>query len=54
VRTIHNPPGERLREIIWGTLPFVALMIIAVIVLCILPGIATVLPDYVMGREAMR
>jgi len=47
-------PDLPLSEIIWGTLPFVVLMIIAVVVLCLFPDIATVLPDYVMGREPAR
>jgi tripartite ATP-independent transporter DctM subunit len=43
-------PDIPLRDVIWGVLPFVALMIFAVIVLCIFPGISTWLADAVMGR----
>jgi C4-dicarboxylate transporter, DctM subunit len=43
-------PDISLQDVIWGVMPFVALMIFAVIVLCILPGIATWLADAVMGR----
>ena len=43
-------PDIPLRDVIWGVLPFVALMIFAVVVLCIFPGIATWLADAVMGR----
>jgi C4-dicarboxylate transporter, DctM subunit len=43
-------PDIPLRDVIWGVMPFVALMIFAVIVLCIFPGIATWLADAVMGR----
>jgi len=37
-------------EVIWRVLPFVVVMIFAVIVLCMFPGIATWLADAVMGR----
>ena len=43
-------PDIPLRDVIWGVMPFVALMIFAVVVLCIFPGIATWLADAVMGR----
>src|SRR6195256_4994047 len=43
-------PDIPLRDVIWGVLPFVALMIFAVVVLCIFPGISTWLADAVMGR----
>jgi C4-dicarboxylate transporter DctM subunit len=43
-------PDILLRDVIWGALPFVVLMIFAVIVLCMFPGIATRLADAVMGR----
>jgi C4-dicarboxylate transporter DctM subunit len=42
-------PDIPLRDVIWGVLPFVGLMIFAVVLLCLLPGIATWLPDVVMG-----
>jgi C4-dicarboxylate transporter DctM subunit len=42
-------PDIPLKDIIWGVLPFVALMFLAVVVLCVMPGIATGLPDAVMG-----
>jgi C4-dicarboxylate transporter, DctM subunit len=38
------------RDVIWGVLGFVVLMIFAVIVLCMFPGIATRRADAVMGR----
>jgi C4-dicarboxylate transporter, DctM subunit len=44
-------PDISLRDIIFGTLPFVLLMMFAVLVLCFVPGIATYLPDLVMGLE---
>jgi tripartite ATP-independent transporter DctM subunit len=42
-------PDIPLRDVIWGVMPFVALMIIAVVVMCFVPGIATWLSDAVMG-----
>ena len=45
-------PDISLKTILMGSLPFVACMIIAIVLLCLLPGIATWLPDAVMG--AMR
>jgi tripartite ATP-independent transporter DctM subunit len=42
-------PDIGLGEIIRGVLPFVALMFVAVVVICFAPGIATALPDAVMG-----
>jgi TRAP-type C4-dicarboxylate transport system permease large subunit len=47
-------PDIALGEIIWGVLPFVLLMFLAVLLICIFPGIATVLPDLVMGVAAVR
>jgi len=37
------------REILWGSLPYVVVMFIGIILLCIFPQIATWLPDAVMG-----
>jgi tripartite ATP-independent transporter DctM subunit len=42
-------PDIPLSEVIWGTVPFVLLMALAVVLLCFFPGIATALPDLVMG-----
>ena len=42
-------PDIPLGAIIWGVLPFVVLMFVAVVVICVLPQIATALPDAVMG-----
>ena len=42
-------PDIPLRDVIFGVLPFVGLMIFAVILLCIFPGIVTWLADAVMG-----
>jgi TRAP-type C4-dicarboxylate transport system permease large subunit len=43
-----------LSEVIWGTLPFVLLMMLAVLLLCFVPGISTWLPDVVMGADKSR
>jgi tripartite ATP-independent transporter DctM subunit len=42
-------PDIPLADVMWGTLPFVALMIFAVVVLCLFPQIATWFPDQLMG-----
>ena len=43
-------PDIPLRDVIFGTLPFVILMFIAVILLCLFPVLSTGLPDIVMGK----
>src|SRR5256885_12522005 len=47
-------PDIPLSEVIWGTLPFVLLMMLAVLLLCFVPGISTALPDLVMGTDGSR
>jgi tripartite ATP-independent transporter DctM subunit len=47
-------PDIPLRDIIVGVLPFVVLMLGAVVLICIAPSIATALPDAVMGAAAGR
>ena len=42
-------PDIPLRDVMWGVVPFVALMILAVVILCFVPGIAIWFPDHVMG-----
>ncbi|MEM8812436.1 MAG: TRAP transporter large permease [Pseudomonadota bacterium] len=42
-------PDISLRTILVGSLPFVACMLIAILLLCLFPGIATWLPDIIMG-----
>ena len=42
-------PDIPLRDVVWGVLPFVALMIMAVIIMCFVPEIATWFPDHVMS-----
>lgn len=47
-------PDIPLSKVIWGTLPFVGLMMLAVILMCVFPGIVTLLPNLVMGPEGVR
>jgi C4-dicarboxylate transporter, DctM subunit len=42
-------PDIPLRDVVWGTIPFVVLMMIAVVTMCFVPGIATWFSDLVMG-----
>ena len=44
-------PDIPLRDVVLGVLPFVALMTLAVIVLCLAPGIATWFPDALLGAR---
>jgi C4-dicarboxylate transporter DctM subunit len=58
---IHPPVGLNLfvikniapdipfRDVLWGTLPFVAIIFVAVVLICIFPGIAMWLPKALMG-----
>jgi len=47
-------PDIPLSEVIWGTLPFVLLMMFAVVVLCFVPEISTWLPDMLMGPDGSK
>jgi len=42
-------PDISFGEIVWGTLPFVAIMLAAVVLICAFPGIAMWLPRILMG-----
>jgi len=44
-------PDIPLRDVVWGVMPFVVLMMLAVVVLCIFPEIATWFADLVMGAK---
>jgi C4-dicarboxylate transporter, DctM subunit len=58
---IHPPVGLNLfvikniapdipfKDVLWGTLPFVAIIFVAVVLICIFPGIAMWLPKALMG-----
>jgi TRAP-type C4-dicarboxylate transport system permease large subunit len=42
-------PDIPLRDVILGVVPFVGLMLLAIILLCLFPSIATALPAMLMG-----
>jgi C4-dicarboxylate transporter, DctM subunit len=42
-------PDIPLRDVIYGVLPFVGLMVLAVVLCCLFPGIALAFPNWVMG-----
>ena len=44
-------PDIPLRDVVWGVMPFVVLMMFAVVVMCFVPEIATWLADTVMGQK---
>jgi tripartite ATP-independent transporter DctM subunit len=44
-------PDIKLKTILMGSLPYVGCMVVAILLLCFFPGIATWLPDYVMGPQ---
>jgi C4-dicarboxylate transporter DctM subunit len=43
-------PDIPLADVVWGVMPFVGLMMFAVVVMCFVPEIATALSDLVMGK----
>ena len=47
-------PDIPLRDVIFGTLPFVLLMMLAVLILCFVPEISTGFPDLVMGPDGSK
>jgi len=61
VRLIHPPVGLNLyivssiapdvpvTRIMWGTIPYVLCMMLAIVILCVFPEIATWLPNQMMG-----
>ena len=42
-------PDVPVTRIMWGTIPYVLCMMLAIVILCVFPGIATWLPDHLMG-----
>lgn len=44
-------PDISLKTILVGSLPYVACMVLSIFILCVFPGIATWLPDAVMGVD---
>lgn len=48
---IHGiAPQISLRSVLLGSLPYVLCMILAIVILCIFPGLVTWLPDLMMGK----
>ncbi|WP_353190528.1 TRAP transporter large permease subunit [Pandoraea pnomenusa] len=45
----NTAPDIALRDIVWGVLPFVILMVLAVVLICLMPGLSLWLPDQLMG-----
>ena len=44
-------PDIPLRDVIWGVMPFVVLMMVSILLLCVFPGIATWFSDAIMGSR---
>jgi len=42
-------PDIPLRDVVWGVMPFVGLMFVAIILICLFPAIAVWFPNWVMG-----
>ena len=42
-------PDVPTKTVLWGSVPYVMMMIVAIIILSVFPGIATWLPDHLMG-----
>jgi tripartite ATP-independent transporter DctM subunit len=45
-------PDVPLTRVMWGTLPYVLCMMLAIVILCVFPEIATWLPNQMMGAAA--
>src|SRR5947207_1703316 len=44
-------PDVPVTRIMWGTIPYVICMMLAIVILCVFPEIATWLPDRLMGKS---
>ena len=44
-------PDIPTKEILWGALPYVLVMLLAIVILCIFPGIVTWLPNQMLGAS---
>ena len=42
-------PDVSTKKVLWGAVPYVGMMVLCIVILCIFPEIATWLPDYLMG-----
>jgi tripartite ATP-independent transporter DctM subunit len=47
-------PDVPVTRIMWGTIPYVGCMVLAIVILCVFPEIATWLPDRLMGAAGVR
>jgi C4-dicarboxylate transporter DctM subunit len=47
-------PDVPVTRVMWGTIPYVLCMFLAIVILCIFPEIATWLPDHMMGAVRTR
>jgi len=44
-------PKIPTRDILLGSLPYVLVMLLAIVILCLFPGIATWLPNQMLGAS---
>jgi tripartite ATP-independent transporter DctM subunit len=44
-------PDVPVTRVMWGTIPYVGCMMLAIVILCVFPEIATWLPDHMMGAR---
>ncbi len=42
-------PDVPTKTVLWGSVPYVGMMVLCIVILCIFPEIVTWLPDYLMG-----
>jgi TRAP-type C4-dicarboxylate transport system permease large subunit len=47
-------PDVPVTRVMWGTIPYVGCMMLAIVILCFFPEIATCLPDHLMGPAIHR
>lgn len=45
-------PDVPTKTVLWGSVPYVGMMVLCIVILCTFPEIATWLPDYLMGPVA--
>ena len=44
-------PDIPLKQVILGVMPFVGLMMLAVLILCVFPDLSLVMPDWILGKK---
>jgi tripartite ATP-independent transporter DctM subunit len=47
-------PDVPTKVVLWGSVPYVIAMVVGIVILCMVPEIATWLPDYLMGPAVSR